>query len=251
MSALRSSDHGVRSRRLLAWFVILVTTLGALAVGCDSGPRGGSPLDVGTVRERVAGENGAYCAAVADCLSGTCTANVCVPSINAGAATACTNNAQCKSGFCNLGSNRCWYCGAAANNCDDGNSCTTEGCSGAYTVGANARTCTHAATANGAACGVGPPLATGMCESSACCNTTNHCAIAGACYVDGAVNPGNACQVCTVATSATAWTSKANGSACAGGLCEVGACCTAATSCAIAGACYANTTANPGNACQQ
>ena len=74
------------------------------------------------------------------------------------------------------------------------------------------------------------------------------CTIGGTSYASDAPNPANTCQVCKPALSLSAWSSADEGKVCgAGQYCNAGTC---KPGCFISGSYYANTAANPLNACQ-
>lgn len=101
----------------------------------------------------------------------------------------CTAGDTCQGGTCT---------GGPAPNCDDGKTCTTDGCS---STGATTFVCNNTTKAG-------------------------KCLIAGVCWSDSDLNPQNPCHECAPDVTKTAWSNKPNGTACdlPGGNCTVDSC---------------------------
>lgn len=109
-----------------------------------------------------------------------------------------------------------------ASDCDDGDACTQDACSGGR--------CEHTATPNcctsAAGCDDNDPCTTDACDASACVHT----ATAGCCSVDGDCNDGDACtsDTCSLATHTCA-AAAISGCCAADGDCSDGSACTVDT----------------------
>ena len=169
----------------------------------------------GTTCTHSTAANGTSCGGGKTCQNGVC-------------GITCTDNAykSCYEGQLHWYSS-CNVRGSLADNCSDGNACTTDGCSG--------NQCTYSNVSNGTACGGGKECNYGSCQCVAndyiSCYAGNRyyydsCAVRGS--LVQACNDGNSCTTDGCSGSQCTYVNKANGTSCGSNKeCKSGQCVTA------------------------
>ena len=171
-----------------------------------------------------------------------CTKDTCVPEAGCSHLSlqgiACDDADKCTAGDLCLDGK----CGGTLKNCDDGNSCTTDGCDGATA------SCVQVPSSDGAVCpDDNIPCTVDACKNAACSHATvsaDSCLIANACLSGGALHPAKQCSGCKPLVNPHGW------SLLAGAACKDGDACTVAETCDATGKCVGKTAdCDDGNAC--